>query len=695
MAKLTGPQVIELQAALLDAFDTAALKELLLALDRRYEDIVPPGTTRPDAILCIIRAAEAGDAGRRWTADLLNDAEAQRPDNVSLRKTIKALRARLAEAEDVRFIYSGEASGLTQAQAEEIEAKYREEIVRDLRMHDFRGIVQMRQDIRLPLADIYLELGLLRLGGEEDHRRAQEALLALEESERADQEARRQQDRVSDALHKAQRLVILGEPGSGKSISLKYIALMLARGEGPARFGLDVPYVPLTARLADYARELRDRPSLALDAFLLRMVQETCDCHPRLGEYLRAALSAGACLILLDGLDEVGDDPAQGNSLRTQVVDRVQRFADRWCSGDRRNRIVVTSRIEGYWAETLRDFEHVELSRLQAPDEVEAFLLRWYSAHERSHDATLSVEEAERRAKDRAADLMPQLMGSPGVRRLAANPLLLTILALMHQNVGRLPNRRVALYRMCSETLIESWRQAQVGVRSPLLVELGDEKVIQIMAPLAYWLHEERPGGAMPFEEWRGRLRKILVESEEFKADEAERIAGSFLDHARYSNGLLAERSLGQYGFFHLTFEEYLAGWHLADQPAEARRAMLERHWEDPRWSEVILLAAGVLGIVHGSRRRAGDFLEDLLKMEPANPENAGRQVVLAGRALADIGRGNAEAASWRWLMESLRQTMQDIDPEDGHRMTRLSSSRAHATLPARRWTSWAGCPRI
>ena len=37
-----------------------------------------------------------------------------------------------------------------------IETRCRADLVRELRMHDFRGIVQMRRDIRLPLADIYL-----------------------------------------------------------------------------------------------------------------------------------------------------------------------------------------------------------------------------------------------------------------------------------------------------------------------------------------------------------------------------------------------------------------------------------------------------------------------------------------------------------------------------------------------------------
>ncbi|MFQ5340409.1 MAG: hypothetical protein ACE5F6_02560, partial [Anaerolineae bacterium] len=74
--------------------------------------------------------------------------------------------------------------GLTEEQAAEIEERYRADLVRELRMHDFRGIVQMRRDIRLPLADIYLELGLLTLGDEEARQHAHERMLSLREVER-------------------------------------------------------------------------------------------------------------------------------------------------------------------------------------------------------------------------------------------------------------------------------------------------------------------------------------------------------------------------------------------------------------------------------------------------------------------------------------------------------------------------------
>ena len=315
-------------------------------------------------------------------------------------------------------------------------------------------------------------------------------------------------------------------------------------------------------RLADYARALEARTTLSLDNFLLEAIGEQYASDHRLSEFLRLALEKGACMVLLDGLDEVGDDPVRGRSLRTRVVQQVDRFAGRWCE-DRCNRIIVTSRI---------------------------------------------------------------------------------------------------LYEIAAKTLIESWRQAQVGIPNALLAELGEETIIQIMAPLAYWLHEKRPGGTAPFEEWSERLVGIL--EERFEEDEAEAIAGRFLHHARYHAGLLAERGVGEFGFFHLTFEEYLAAREIARQREDKRREMLHKHWEDPRWHEVILLTAGQLGIIESRQDDVGHYIIELLHKEPVDPENVGRQVILAGRAVADIGLPNLKRRTRQWVQEALFETMQDRNVE-------------------------------
>ena len=580
------------------------------------------------------------------------------------------------------------------AEAAEAERRYRDQLVSDLTWHDFRGMYQFEQHIRLPLAEIYQELGFLKIGGAEEHRKKREQILVMDEAERMAEVERRVGERVSGMLARSQRLVILGDPGAGKTISLRFIALMLADHRGAERLALVAPYLPVMVRLAHFAQALEREPTLALDNYLLQVIPKTYTT--KLADFVRLALDRGVCMVLLDGLDEVGENRTSGQSLRKAVVKRVQQFADRWCTDNRPNRLVISSRVEGYWSEPLSSCDHVELSPLSPPDEVEQFLLRWYDAHERHRTPAPLPEVAKTRAEARVADLLPQLMDTPSVKRLATNPLLLTILVLISDKVRKLPQKRAKLYAICTKTLIESWRQEQTEQQSRLLDDLGEggeEIVTRVIADLAFWLHEKYPGGAAPLKECRDRLLDNLTKDEGYEPLRAQAIADGLLSFASCEAGLLCERGLGQYGFFHLTFEEYLAGYHLTRTEPAVRHAILEAHWRDSRWREVILLAAGQLGVVDNRQYDAGLFLNDLRQLESSDPADAGRPTVLAGRALADIGASGVSPTIRRDVMRELRQTMEGRDLETNrlHEPSRIVPRIRYAAGEA--WDELGGLP--
>jgi len=559
-------------------------------------------------------------------------------------------------------------AGLTPTQMEEIEQKYRQLVADGFRMHDVQGFFQVEKKVRLPLKDIYQELGLIPLDSRKSYEEELAEILGEGELSRVNREMRQVDERVTSMIEDHPRLVIVGKPGSGKTISLKFIALMLAFGQvGVARLGLDAPYLPIYIRLSQFADALLDRPTLSLEAFLIQYLKDQFPGAPHQDEFLQAALQHGACMILLDGLDEVGDIGdrlVRGQTLRQNVLREVQRFSDQRCGETCKNRIVVTSRLEGYHRGDLAGFAEGELSPLRLPDEVEAFLSRWFTFYLHDTDPELTLQAAEAQARrTRVNPLMDSIMRADSVKLLATNPLLLTILAIIRETLNTpLPSRRVELYKIVADTLIRNWRRSQTDRDSRIHeMNISASDIYYMMAHLAFWLHEHKPGGAMELDDWRKEITTLLKDYGEPK-DVAE-LVQEFLHHAREEVGLLTERSPHQIGFFHLTLEEYLAAVQMASQDTDFRLAMLQKYWENPRWQEVILLTAGELK-ERGNPAALDAYLGALLRMESEKPESFGRPAYLAGRALSDIGRGGPLRQIHRDIMKALENTAKDGDPD-------------------------------
>lgn len=132
---------------------------------------------------------------------------------------------------------------------------------------------------------------------------------------------------LGEALRRYRRLVIMGDPGSGKTTLLRWLAVTFAaqRQADPDRLGptFSEPRLPVLLELRRFAERLRtlaEQPAafdlademssyVAHDARFARVPQEA----------IRAAIAAGSCLILLDGLDEIEDRQA-----RTRLVEAIE-----------------------------------------------------------------------------------------------------------------------------------------------------------------------------------------------------------------------------------------------------------------------------------------------------------------------------------------------------------------------------------
>ena len=546
----------------------------------------------------------------------------------------------------------------TRVDLERVRSDYLGRLVAAHEWLDFAGIPQVRNVVRLKLEDVFVPLSATRELPEGDVLREHLAPRAAKgeagdagdaEARLAEREAAEWRITLEDAL-KEPLLVVLGEPGSGKTTILKHVALKLAKGLG-SELGLgvaeDVAPLPILFPVSAYAVALR-----AGDRALSDYLADHFAVHeqPGLAPLFADALARGRAIVLLDGLDEVLDAGE-----RVHVVRRVQEFVRRFATAGaqegapaRGNRFVVTSRIVGYATARLADFAHVTVLPF-GEDEIARFCGQWCRAWERVTDESPAADE---RAGRRARDLVDAIGASDNIKRLATNPLLLTIIALIHYQNVRLPERRVELYRLAVETLAESWNRARNLGGQAIDLYLGARRldarfVVNVLGPVARWVHATQPGGLVEQRALEAKVAETLREQEGVSAARAGELAHAFLDLVRRGSGLLQERGLGLYGFLHLTFEEYLAARAIADLDPDPTVGLLA-HWHDAAWREVVLLAVGSSVPSQATR------LVDALLKAPAEGDLRGKNVVLAGQALADGGRESAVGGIWQKAVDAL-----------------------------------------
>ncbi len=384
------------------------------------------------------------------------------------------------------------------------------------------------------------------------------------------------------------KLVILGDPGAGKTTLLRYLALVHAQAlrAGKSEAGdLGPARLPLYLHISTYAEHDGGR---SLIDYLPACLCGEGEPDSALAGLVQKRLAAGVCLVLLDGLDEV-IEPGQRAEIANQI-DLFVRTHER--AG---NRFIVTSRVAGYRSAPLAgDIPHYRV-RDMSDEQIRRFLAQWCHAVECFQTPDLSPEAQAAKAQAEIDGIIATIEKNPGVRRLAANPLLLRTLALIHRTGARLPQRRIELYRLAVDTLIRDWELAR-GIPVQALVREAD--ATRLLSELAAWMHAEKPAGIATEGEARHKLSEVqggLLGKEPDHPD-VQAAVDDFLSRIRQHTGLFVERAPRRYGFMHLTFEEYFAARWLVARPRDAARR-IRRKLHLPRWEEPILLAISFYGM--------------------------------------------------------------------------------------------------
>ncbi|HEU5471199.1 MAG TPA: NACHT domain-containing protein [Actinophytocola sp.] len=355
-------------------------------------------------------------------------------------------------------------------------------------------------------------------------------------------------------------LVVMGVPGSGKSTLLRNVTGVACRSRRDRKRS-----IAILLQLREHAPAIVAAPDITLPALVRRTIGSLADKEPP--GWFEQRLRDGDCVVQLDGLDEVGQQDD-----RRMVADWVDLQTKQYPDND----YVITTRRHGY-RDTRIGGALVLQVRGFSDEQVTRFVRSWYLAVERNTSpATREDEDIRRQAESAAADLLDRLNGAPALYDLTVNPLLLTMIAIVHRDRGALPGSRVDLYRDICEVVL--WRHRVVR---NLPSSLSGDQRETLLRGVAFAMMERRVRD-LPVDDVLEQIRPMLSRM-------AHGVNGADVLAEESRDGLFVERESGVYSFAHQTFQEYLAAEHIRDRRRELEPELCK--WvDDIWWRETTLL---------------------------------------------------------------------------------------------------------
>ncbi len=354
-------------------------------------------------------------------------------------------------------------------------------------------------------------------------------------------------------------VVVLGQPGAGKSVALRRVGLRLVemgRGHGQPRIPVYLPLGDFTGRLTG-----RD-PALAMvTGTLLKRGGHAPEIAARLDTYLRA----GRMVFLLDAMDEM---PREDYKDRFDVLRKLTNY--------RGNRFLFACRSLDYR-------ESFQVTRA---------IIQPLSKRMARELLTLAMPDRGREAANRI--LSPD---NPR-RNLATNPFFLRLFCLYYKRKQSLPPSRAALVEEFENAV---YLKASKYDQDPIRV--GQRTMHLILARLGYLIATSQRGVTLPLDRFR----------REFE-DGSRELANCFPHIDEVIHSAAAERLLVKddhvdtgagtvLSFYHHRLQEYYAAVYLdVFQPDMD----WTQRYDDIWWQEILIM---LFGITTTPERHINDLL--------------------------------------------------------------------------------------
>ena len=379
------------------------------------------------------------------------------------------------------------------------------------------------------------------------------------------------------AFKKRRMLLVIGDPGSGKTTLIKYYALCALEEDHFKRLGFPAPVSVFYLPLRDLFRHEKGHND-TLQANFARWSEK--HNQPIDATFFEEWLHNGTPLILLDGLDEISN---------THDRMEVCKWIDAAMNTFTTARFVVTSQSTGYrkdeGIELAADYERADVQGFTI-EQQKRFLQHWFTEAFLKEPCPKEVDEMEwsrlqrAEAGERTQKMVAHLVDekNKGLRQLASTPMILQIMAILWKDRNYMPENRVKLYEASLDYLLE-FRDKSRGIIPPL----SAARARQVLAPLALWMQEKLKKDEAPGREMYKKMKEQLDKQDNPPSVE------DFCDYLVKRAGLLVETGAHDYLFRHKSFREYLAGVQLVTNVQSTKNiGTLIAGFGDDWWEEPI-----------------------------------------------------------------------------------------------------------
>ena len=412
---------------------------------------------------------------------------------------------------------------------------------------------------------------------------------------------------------KNRHTVILGDPGAGKTTIAKYLTVIAMDNEKDTVLQ-NAQIIPVFIDLGRYAQE-SEVISLKDYGTATAIRRATCIANQEdvFKEYIYDNIENGQILFILDGLDEV----AKNNY--DNVIKRINELKEE-CNNCP---VIITCRIFDY-KDDLKGVNKITVAKFDKEDR-EAFINNWFTE------------------KDEKESFMKKLENNVQAKELGTNPLLLSLMAIMHSQRKPFSTKRIDLFRQCIDVLFRKWDEYREINREPVFDE--DEKN-KLLAKIAFHIHTREQGNRREID--KQDLKKITEDYINTLPLATTLNAEDIITEIASLHGILKNiKYTDTYLFSHLAFQEYYTAYQIYLDRDEEKylRNFLDN--KDPHWREVILL-------MYGMQNKADKLLSIILEHanDPDKEDIFMSNLIFAGEAVST--GANIDKSMFNQVIESL-----------------------------------------